>query len=303
MITKLLDPVNRLYRHRLAGAIASLFKNTWVTPNQLTLAHTLVGVLAAVLIYFSHYILAVACFEIRTILDVADGILARLKNQSSPLGRIFDTIGDGISFNALMIAGAMRMIQDFPTYRPSLILIIVFCFALTAAHCGVIYQLMKRKITSILSKEVDTVETEWRDHWLKVHSAHPRPLDRFGLWLDSFTIRFISEEWYEKLQRRLHRSDWAERALNDAVMMNELARTTRRRELRNAVRCTALLSDDNIFAVMSVIFLVLGIFPVQIFPYVHPVLIAFCSGFLYAIFSLLCALHFFHDFYHGVYRE
>ncbi|MBC7395901.1 MAG: CDP-alcohol phosphatidyltransferase family protein [Bdellovibrionales bacterium] len=303
MITKLLDPVNRLYRHRVAGVVAARLKNTPVTPNQLTLAHTLVGIFAAILIYFSHYILAVACFEIRTILDSADGILARLKNQSSPLGRILDTIGDGISFNALMIAGAMRIIQDFPTYQPSLILIIVFCFALTAAHCGVIYQLMKRKITSILLKEVDTVETEWREHWMKVHSAHPGLLDRFGLWLDSFTIRFISEEWYEKLQRRLHRNDWSERALNDAVMMNELARTTRRRELRNAVRFTSFLSDDNIFAIMSIIFLVLGFFPVQIFPYVHPVLIAFCAGFIYAVFSLLLALHYFHDFYHGVYRE
>jgi phosphatidylglycerophosphate synthase len=303
MIVKLLDPVNRLYRHRVAGGLASLLKNTPITPNQITFLHTCVGVAAAVLIYFKFYILAVVCFELRTILDCTDGILARQKGTSSSFGRIIDTIGDGISFNALMIAGAMRIIQDFPSYRPSLILIIIFCYAMTAAQCGIIYQLMKRKIMSILTSEIDTVEVEWREHWAEVHGASPSLLARFGFWLDTITIQFVSEEWYEKIQRRLHREDWAARALNDATMMNELARTTRRRELRYAIRFTSLLSDDNIFAVMSVCFLILGLFPAQIFPYVHPVLIAFSLGFIYAIISLLLALQHFHEFYHGVYRE
>ena len=303
MIVKLLDPVNRLYRHRVADGLASLLKNSRVTPNQITFVHTVVGVIAAFLIYKKFYILAVVCFELRTLLDCTDGSLARQKGQSSSFGRIIDTIGDGISFNALMIAGAMRTIQDFPSYRPSLILIIIFCYAMTAAQCGIIYQLMKRKLVSILTSEVDSVELEWREHWTEVHGAHPSLLARFGFWLDSHTIQFISEEWYEKIQRRLHREDWQDRALADATMMNELARTTRKRELRSAIRFTSLLSDDNIFAVMSICFLVLGIFPAQIFPYVHPVLIAFSMGFIYAIVSLLLALHNFHEFYHGVYRE
>ena len=303
MSIKLLDPVNRLYRHRVAGGLASLLKKTPITPNAITFVHTCVGVLAAVLIYDKSYILAAVCFELRTILDCTDGILARQKGQSSSIGRILDTIGDGISFNALMIAGAIRIILDFPSYQPSLILIIIFCFAMTAAQCGIIYQLMKRKLMSILISEVDTVEVEWREHWQEVHSETPSLLARFGFWLDTLTIHFISEEWYEKIQRRLHRPDWKERALADATMMNELARTTRRRELRYAIRFTAFLSDDNIFAVMSLVFLILGLFPVQIFPYVHPVLIAFSLGFVYAIVSLLLALNYFHEFYHGVYRE
>jgi phosphatidylglycerophosphate synthase len=303
MIVKLLDPINRVYRHRVADGLASYLKNTRVTPNQITLAHTCVGVFAAILIYEKCYILAVVFFELRTLLDCLDGTLARQKNQSSKFGRILDTIGDGVAFNALMIAGAMRIIQDFPNYEPSLILIIIFCFAMTAAQCGIIYQLMKRKIMSVLKSEVDTVEIEYRTHWTEVHGTNPSFLAKFGFWLDSITIRFVSEEWYEKVQRRLHREDWEARALADAVMMNELARTTRRRELRNAVRFTSLLSDDNIFAIMSVVFLVIGIFPSQIFPYVHPVLIAFSFGFIYAIGSLLAALHYFHEFYHGVYRE
>jgi phosphatidylglycerophosphate synthase len=303
MIVKLLDPVNRLYRHQVAEELAEVLAKSRVTPNQITFAHTLVGIAAAVLIYFKFYIFAVVCFEFRTILDCTDGILARLRNQSSSFGRILDTIGDGISFNALMIAGAMRIIQDFPQYQPSLILIVIFCYAMTAAQCGIIYQLMKRKILSILKSEVDSVETDYHLHWAEVYSGKPSMLARYSFWLDSLTIRFVSEEWYEKIQRRLHREDWKDRAMADAVMMNELARTTRKRELRYAVRFTSFLSDDNIFAVMSVCFLILGFFPTQIFPYVHPVLIAFSAGFVYAIVSLLLSLNYFHNFYHGVYRE
>jgi phosphatidylglycerophosphate synthase len=303
MIVKLLDPMNRLYRNKVADGLATLLDRYHITPNQITFVHTGVGVFAAILIYLKYYILAVVCFELRTILDCTDGVLARQKNKSSSFGRILDTIGDGISFNALMIAGAMRMIQDFPSYQPSIILIIVFCYAMAAAQCGIIYQLMKRKLFSILKSDVDAVEVDYHHNWAELHGSRPATLARFSFWLDSMTIRFISEEWYEKMQRRLHREDWREKALADSVMMNELARTTRKKELKSAVRFTSLLSDDNIFAVMSVLFLILGMFPEQIFPYVHPVLIAFSMGFLYAIISLLLALHFFHEFYHGVYRE
>ncbi len=303
LIDNLLDPVNRLYRHRIAKGLANLLSRTGISPNQVTILHTLVGIYAAFLVYQKHYILAVVFFEIRTLLDCTDGILARLTHRSSTFGRFLDTIGDGISFNALMIIGALRMIQDFPSYRPSLILIIVFCFALTATHCGMIYQLMKRKLLSILSKHVDTVEIDWRVHRQETMRDEPSFSGRFGYWMDSFMIRFISEEWFEKMERRLYRGDWESRALNDAVMMNELARTTRRRELRNAVRFTSLVSDDNIFSIMSLCFLILGLFPEQIFPYVHPVLVAFSIGFVYAIVVLPLSLHYFHEFYHGVYRE
>ena len=302
-LNDLLDPINRLYRHRLAKKIASGIKNTGITPNQITFAHVLVGIGAALFVYFQHYILAVALFEIRTILDCMDGILARMKNQSTAFGRTLDTIGDGISFNALMIAGALRMISDFPSYRPSLILIAVFCFAMIAAHCGSVYQLMKRKLGSIIMQKIDSVEREWREHGQKVMEGSSSFIPSFGFWLDSLTIRFVSEEWFEKINRRRNAEDWESRALSDATTMNELARITRRREFKNAVRFTAYVSDDNIFAIIGFCFLVLGAFPSQILPHVHPVLIAFACGFSYAIISLILVLHYLHDFYHGVYRD
>jgi phosphatidylglycerophosphate synthase len=302
-LSQLLDPINRLYRHRLAKRIAHFLRKTPVNANHVTVAHTLVGILAAFLIYRSEYLFAVLLFEVRTVLDTVDGILARLKNQASPFGRTLDTIGDGITFNSLMLAGALRMIGDFPSYRPSLILIAVFLFALTAAHCGSVYQLMKRKLGSIIMEQVDSVEREWREQGEKIQNDPGAWMARFGFWMDTLTIRFVSEEWYEKIARRRTAGDWESRALQDASTMNELARRTRRREFRNAVRYTAFVSDDNIFAVMSLCFLVLEAFPNGIFPHVHPVLIAFSAGFVYALGALALGLHHLHGFYHGVYRD
>ncbi|MBU6155108.1 MAG: CDP-alcohol phosphatidyltransferase family protein [Bdellovibrionales bacterium] len=302
-LSRLLDPLNRLYRHRIAKRIAHLIKGTPITPNQITFAHTCVGVGAASMVFFKHYLLAVLLLEIRTVLDCTDGILARLKNSSTPLGRTLDTIGDGITFNALMIAGALRMILDFPSYRPSLILIAVFLFAMTAAHCGSVYQLMKRKLGSIILEQIDTVEREWREQAARVYGGGGSGLSRFGYWLDTFTIRFVSEEWYEKIKKRRKSEDWEAKALSDATTMNELARRTRKAEFEKAVRYTAYVSDDNIFAVMSLCLLVSEAFPMAILPYVHPVLIAFSAGFVYAIIALILGLHYLHVFYHGVYRD
>lgn len=299
----LLDPINRLYRHRLAKKIAHLLRNTSVSANHITVLHGIVGVAAALLIYRREYLFAVLVYEVRTLLDAIDGILARLKHESSAFGRTLDTIADGLTFNALMVAGALRMILDFPTYRPSIILIGVFLFAMTAAHCGSVYQLMKRKLGSIIMEQVDTVEREWREQAERMKLDPFSWISRFGFWLDTITIRFVSEEWYEKINRRKNAEDWEARALSDATTMNELARKTRKKEFRNAVRFTAFVSDDNIFAVMGVCFVVLEAFPQEIFPFVHPVLIAFSAGFLYAVISLILGLHYLQGFYHGVYRD
>lgn len=303
---KLLDPLNRIYRQRLAYALALKLKNTDLTPNAVTIGHTAVGVLAAVFVYREHYVAAMVCLELRTLLDCVDGVLARMKDQSTAVGRVLDTIGDGVAFNALMIAGALRLIQDFRNYNPIMIITGVFLFAFLAANCGTVYHLMKRKLGSIMNSELDTVETEWREHYEK--TKEPKAyggqwISKFGFWLDSFTIRFISHEWYRKVRRRRDSEDWKEKALRETTHFNELACISRRNEFKRAVAATAFVSDDNILAIMSLSFLVSGLFPLSFFPHVHPVLVAFGAGLSYALLALLFGLYFLHDFLHGVYRE
>jgi phosphatidylglycerophosphate synthase len=299
----LLDPINRLYRYRLANGLAQKMRPLNITPNQVTIAHTCVGVFAAFLVFERHYVLAAFTYELRTILDCLDGVLAREQNRVTAFGRTLDTLGDGISFNALMIAGALRMIQDFPNYKPVMIALGVFIFAFTTAHSGTVYHLMRRKLGSILEKHLDTVEIEWREYYEKVQKKNPLLLAHVGFWIDSVTIRFVSKEWYKKIRKRRDMPEWKEKALNEALLMNELAAVTRKSEFKRAVRSTAFVSDDNIFSVISFCFILQGIFPNQIFPHVHPVLVAFSAGFIYAVMALIIGLHFLHDFLHGVYRE
>jgi len=248
-------------------------------------------------------VLAVVTYELRNLLDCLDGELARVQGKMSAMGRTLDSIGDGIAFNALMVAGALRLIQDFRQYNPYWITFGVFLFAFIAAHNGTVYHLMRRKLGAIIRREVDRVEQEWREHLLQARSSSAGVLSKVGLWMDSKTIQFVSMEWYAKVQRRSDASDWKDKALQDTRMMNELACVSRKREFRRAVRATGFVSDDNIFAVMSACFLILGLFPAHIFPHVHPVLIAFTAGFVYSLLSLTVGLYFLWDFLHGVYRE
>ncbi len=300
---QLQDPLNRLYRERLAHLVAQFFKTTTLSSNVVTILHTFIGVLGAYLIYEEKYVLAVLCLELRAVMDCADGILARLTNRTSATGRALDAIGDGVAFNALMVAGTLRLIKDFKTYPHPLIVIGVLLFAFVAVHSGVVYHLMRRKLVSIANREVDIVEVEWREHYVETKSAGAPFLAQFGFWIDSMTIKFVSDEWYKKVLKRRDLVNWQEKAINEAEIMHELAAKTRKKEFKRAVSATSFVSDDNIFSLMSLCFIVFGLFHESIFPFVHPVLIAFSVGLAYSIVTLIFGLHYYHDFLHGVYRE
>lgn len=299
----LVDPITRYLRYPLVKKAVKQVRKLPVTPNQITLIHTFFGLGAAYLVYQEQYLGAIAAYEIRNILDVADGVLARKKHLTTQLGRTWDTLSDGLSFNALMLAGALRLVNDFSRVDTYLILGLVLFFAVTAAQCGTVYQLMRRKMGSIINKEVDQVESEWREIYLKTKSKKANWIEQIGFWLDSQTIKFVSKEWYQKLKKRKDSENWKALAIRDAEIMNELACVTRRKEFKRAVHSISMVSDDNIFALMSLCFLTTTFFPGMVFPYVHPVAIAFSVGLVFALISLAIGLHYLHVFLHGVHKE
>jgi hypothetical protein len=154
--------------------------------------------------------------------------------------------------------------------------------------------------------EVDSVEREWRELYFTLQNDKlqlwNRVMNRLGYWLDSAAIRFVSSEWYEKICRRRDVKDCKERMMNDSRLMHELSTQTRTREFDGAVRATSLVSDENVFAVISLSLLILKLFPSAIFPFVHPVLVAFLAGGIYAILVLVYSLILLHRFLHGVHR-
>ncbi len=91
--------INTYLLRPLAGLIVQILYKTRTTPNQVTVASIVAGLIAA-LVYLNGGPIAVACAGLlvttKDLLDSADGQLARAKQQYSRTGRFLDSIGDFI---------------------------------------------------------------------------------------------------------------------------------------------------------------------------------------------------------------
>ena len=89
--------INTYLLRPLAGLIVWVLYRTPITPNQVTIASTIAGLVAAVL-YLKNEALYTAvaglCVTLKDVLDSADGQLARAKQQYSRKGRFLDSLGD-----------------------------------------------------------------------------------------------------------------------------------------------------------------------------------------------------------------
>jgi phosphatidylglycerophosphate synthase len=89
--------INTYLLRPLAGLIVWALYRTSITPNQVTIASTIAGLVAAGL-YLKNEALYTAvaglCVTLKDILDSADGQLARAKQQYSRRGRFLDSLGD-----------------------------------------------------------------------------------------------------------------------------------------------------------------------------------------------------------------
>jgi phosphatidylglycerophosphate synthase len=102
-------PLARWLDRRLSWRISYRLARTAVTPNQVTLTSTALGLLSAWLFAFPGYwprVLAGGLFLVVTTLDGVDGELARLKMAESRSGARLDTLTDNLVHVALF-AGVM----------------------------------------------------------------------------------------------------------------------------------------------------------------------------------------------------
>ncbi len=89
--------INTYLLRPLAGLIVWVLYRTPITPNQVTIASTIAGLVAAWLyLKDDAFYTAVAglCVTLKDVLDSADGQLARAKQQYSRIGRFLDSLGD-----------------------------------------------------------------------------------------------------------------------------------------------------------------------------------------------------------------
>ena len=80
------------YGRPFGKAIALQLKNTKFTPIHVTLLFGISGLIAIYCILENHYLLAGFFIVLKSVIDAADGELARLKNTPSYVGRYLDSV-------------------------------------------------------------------------------------------------------------------------------------------------------------------------------------------------------------------
>ncbi len=118
-----------LYFFRPLGYFfARVFQKLGVTPNTVTFASIVIGVLAGHLFYYQNLainVVGIVLFLLADIFDSADGQLARMSGASSKFGRILDGIAGNLIFSSIYVHICLRLIEQ--GYHP-----LVFLLALVA---------------------------------------------------------------------------------------------------------------------------------------------------------------------------
>ncbi len=82
------------YGRPAAVFIAKIFKETRITPIHITISFIISGLLAIACIIYENYWAAAFFLILKSVLDAADGELARLRNNPTYTGRYFDSVSD-----------------------------------------------------------------------------------------------------------------------------------------------------------------------------------------------------------------
>jgi hypothetical protein len=102
------------YGREPATLLANSLKNTRFTPVHVTLLFGICGIIAAYCIYAGHYLAAAFLLILKSILDAADGELARVKKTPSYTGRYLDSVFD-ILLNLIILSTIGYVAKD-PVY-------------------------------------------------------------------------------------------------------------------------------------------------------------------------------------------
>jgi len=91
--------VDRVFNRPVGRPLARWLSRTWVTPNQISVASIVLGVIAGGLFGVGRSEWAIAgglLFQLSAVLDCVDGDVARIVFKESPLGKWLDLIGDQV---------------------------------------------------------------------------------------------------------------------------------------------------------------------------------------------------------------
>jgi phosphatidylglycerophosphate synthase len=198
----LVNPADRLWRYPIGHAIVGAAARTPLTPNHVTIGHTLLGISAGALISTGRPALLVAggaMYEVRSILDCFDGVLARAKGTASPYGRAMDQTGDFIGFAAFIIGSWVAFARVFG-FAPAMALSVGT--AALVALCTFCWDFYKRRFTSILLEGRDEVADEFVQLQLEA-KKNPGLAIGFSAWFARVQTLAISPSMLPALRARV----------------------------------------------------------------------------------------------------
>jgi phosphatidylglycerophosphate synthase len=110
--------IDRLLYRRLSRPVTRLLLRTRLTPNQITIAGTLLGIAGGAFLALPTWLgiaLGVVCLMASSVLDCCDGELARLRFTESNIGHLLDVTGDTLVHGALVGGLSARLIASGQT--------------------------------------------------------------------------------------------------------------------------------------------------------------------------------------------
>jgi len=128
------------YGRPIAKLFANQLKNTRFTPIHVTLLFGVCGLIAIYCILQHHYILASFFIILKSIIDAADGELARIKKTPSYVGRYLDSVFD-IILNLLFLMTICYVAQT----KLWMTLIAFFCIQLQGTLYNYYYVILRNK--------------------------------------------------------------------------------------------------------------------------------------------------------------
>lgn len=142
------------YGRPIAKFIANSLKNTSCTPIHVTVSFIVSGFIAIYCILEEYYWLAGLFLILKSILDAADGELARVKEKPSYTGRYLDSVAD-IILNALFFI-SIRYITDAPYW---LCLVAFLGLELQGTLYNYYYVILRNKFNGDTTSRVFEYET------------------------------------------------------------------------------------------------------------------------------------------------
>ncbi len=128
------------YGRSLGSILANSLKNTRFTPIHVTFLFGICGLLAAFSIFKEYYILAGIFLILKSIIDAADGELARLKKTPSYSGRYLDSLFDIILNSIFFLVICYKTDSNY-----LLALIAFFCCQLQGTLYNFYYVILRNK--------------------------------------------------------------------------------------------------------------------------------------------------------------